>query len=223
MLLLTIIAVIYGTVILIQHHRDLGMFINREVHPAQTSDEIKLIPQPKTAAEKIVNGAKREALRGVQYDASYVRIPYPGGDVPADRGACTDVIIRALRSGGLDLQKLIHEDMSAHFDLYPHKWGLRSPDPNIDHRRVPNHIAFLERFGKKLPVETTGEAAKTWEAGDLVYWDLGSGQTHCGIISNDRGAEGLPLVIHNIGPTVRQEDCLTSWKIIGHFRYPIHS
>lgn len=182
---------------------------------------VKLIENPKTTADRIVNGAKMQVIDGVHYDASYLSIPYPNGDVPKDQGACTDVIVRALRNAGYDLQKLIHEDMSAHFSLYPQKWHMSGPDSNIDHRRVPNHITFMRRFGRELPTSTSGPAAQTWRAGDLVYWRLApSSSTHCGIISNERNAQGLPLVIHNIGPTTRQEDCLTSWPIIGHFRYP---
>jgi uncharacterized protein YijF (DUF1287 family) len=184
------------------------------------SDPLAPIHHPRTPAERIVNGAKAEARRGVLYDASYRTIQYPGGDVRADRGACTDVVIRALRPAGYDLQALIHEDMQRHFSQYPPRYGLHGPDPNIDHRRVPNQIAFLRRHGTELPRSTTGPAAVTWQPGDLVYWRLPGGVTHCGVLSNVRDGEGLPLVIHNLAEA-RQEDCLTAWKITGHFRYPI--
>jgi hypothetical protein len=181
---------------------------------------VVLIEHPRSPAERIVNGAKLEVLRGVSYDASYRALPYPMGDVPTDRGACTEVIIRGLRNAGYDLQQLLHEDMARDFAAYPHLWGLPGPDPNIDHRRVPNHIAFLQRHGEALPLATTGAAAATWQPGDLVYWQLGPSRlTHCGVVSNDRGPRGLPLVLHNMGAAA-QEDCLDSWKIIGHFRYP---
>jgi uncharacterized protein YijF (DUF1287 family) len=185
------------------------------------SDGIVLIPKPKTAAEKIVNGAKREVIRGVTYDATYVAIAYPNGDVRRDRGACTDVVIRALRDAGYDLQKLVHEDMESNFGLYPSKWGLTKPDSNIDHRRVPNLMVFLRRFGKELPLDTSGRNVGSWRPGDIVCWNLnGNGLTHIGVISNDLNSDSLPLVIHNMGRTW-QEDCLRNWKIIGHFRYPI--
>lgn len=193
-----------------------------KVMPPPASESVVLIDHPKTAADKIVNGAKMEVIRQVRYDPSYARIAYPNGDVAKDRGACTDVIVRALRNAGYDLQKLIHEDMTAHFAAYPHKWGLRAPDSNIDHRRVPNQIAFMRRHGLELTKSTDGDAAKTWKPGDFVYWNLTPGTTHCGVVSNDRGEDGLPLVIHNIGPFTTQQDCLTSWPIIGHFRYPAH-
>ena len=183
------------------------------------ADPLALIPQPRTPAEKIVNGAKDEARRGVSYDARYVSLRYPGGDVPADRGACTDVVVRALRRAGYDLQRLIHEDMRRNFHLYPTKYGLSRPDRNIDHRRTPNQMAFLRRFGTDLPRATTGAASATWQPGDLVYWDLAPGMGHCGVLSDALNAEGLPLVIHNIGGA-QQEDCLTRWPITGHFRYP---
>lgn len=182
-------------------------------------DPLALIPNPATAAEKIVNGAKLEARRGVTYDASYMSLEYPGGDVPADRGACTDVVVRALRHAGYDLQKLIHEDMRRNFRLYPKKYGLRRPDRNIDHRRTPNHMTFLRRFGKALPLALEGDAADSWMPGDLVYCDLASGLGHCGVISNVRTREGRPLVIHNAGRAT-QEDLLPHVKITGHFRYP---
>lgn len=193
--------------------------INRIVKPS--SGAIELIPHPTTPAQKIVNGAKQEAIRGVRYDAAYVSIPYPNGDVPRDQGACTDVVIRALRNAGYDLQKLVHEDMQRNFTLYPRKWGLRAPDSNIDHRRVPNLMVFFKRFGRTLSTETDTRHAAEWKAGDIVCWDLnGNNLTHIGVISNEKNSKGLPLVIHNIGPKTSQEDCLENWQIIEHFRYP---
>lgn len=195
--------------------------VAHQVAPIGRQTEVALISHPRTAADRIVNGAKQEVLDGVRYDASYAAIRYPNGDVPADRGACTDVVVRALRRAGYDLQQLIHEDMTRDFSAYPNLWGLTQPDPNIDHRRAPNHIAFMRRHGQTLPLSTAGAAAATWQPGDLVYWKLAfSGATHCGVLSNDRGRDGVPLVIHNIGPVTSQEDCLTRWEIIGHFRYP---
>jgi uncharacterized protein len=183
------------------------------------ADPLALIPHARTAAEQIVNGAKAEARRGVSYDAAYVRIGYPRGDVPAGRGACTDVVVRALRHAGYDLQRLVHEDMRRKFAHYPKRYGLRRPDPNIDHRRTPNQVVFLRRFGLELPKSTQAAAAASWQPGDLVYWRLDNGLGHCGVLSNVRGRGGLPLVIHNIGQA-RQEDCLAAWEITGHFRFP---
>ncbi|HOM71874.1 MAG TPA: DUF1287 domain-containing protein [Armatimonadota bacterium] len=181
--------------------------------------EVRLIENPQMAAEKIVNGAKQEVNKGVRYNASYLQIPYPNGDVPSDRGACTDVIVRALRNAGYDLQKLIHKDMSRNFKLYPQTYGLSKPDSNIDHRRVPNQMTYLRRHGLELPKSVNGSDKETWQPGDLVYWKLDYGADHCGVISNDTGKSGLPMVIHNLGGA-KQEDCLTRWEITGHFRLP---
>ena len=172
-----------------------------------------------TKAEKIVARARQEAERAVTYDAEYRDLSYPNGDPPETKGACTDVVIRAYRAAGYDLQRLIHEDMRRNFSRYPQSYGLKRPDHNIDHRRVPNQMTFLRRHGRALPIGTTGAAVQSWMPGDIVYWKLDSGLDHCGIISDRRGATGLPLVIHNLS-VAREEDCLAAWKITGHFRYP---
>ena len=151
------------------------------------------------------------------YDPSYRRMNYPGGDVPLDRGVCTDVIIRAFRKAGVDLQVFIHEDMTKAFNAYPKKWGLNRPDPNIDHRRVLNLIIFFEREGKALPI--AGETKK-FLPGDIVAWRLPNGFPHIGIIS-DRQVVGKDryLVVHNIGFGTKLEDILFEYKMIGHYRY----
>lgn len=190
-----------------------------QTSPSAPPDPLALLPNPHTPAEKIVNGAKREAKRKVVYNASYKVLRYPNGDVPAGQGACTDVVIRAFRGAGIDLQQRVHEDMVRNFRLYPQHYGLHRPDPNIDHRRVPNLKVFFRRLGRTLPQGVSGGAAKSWQPGDVVCWKLDSGLDHCGVLSNERNADGLPLVIHNLG-VATQEDCLTRWQITGHFRYP---
>lgn len=182
---------------------------------------VVLNPNPRTPAERIVNGAKLEVLNGVGYDSRYYTMTYPNGDVPSDRGACTDVVVRSLRNAGFDLQKLIHEDMKANFSAYPNNWGLAKPDSNIDHRRVPNLKVFFKRYGLTLPTGTTGKDLETWKPGDIVCWKFSTGQDHTGIISDVNARSGLPLVIHNCGMTA-QNDNLTRWKITGHFRYPVN-
>jgi uncharacterized protein YijF (DUF1287 family) len=172
-----------------------------------------------TPSQRILAGAKDEVRRGVGYREGYEDMHYPGGDVARDHGVCTDVVIRSFRVAGYDLQKLIHEDMKSHFSAYPRNWGLTRPDTNIDHRRVPNQMVFFRRFGKRLPLGTTGAPAATWQPGDVIYWKLNSGLDHCGVVSLTRNKAGLPLVIHNLGRTA-EEDVLTAWKITGHFRYP---
>jgi hypothetical protein len=173
-------------------------------------------------ARKIVEGARREVERGVRYDASYALLSYPGGDVPADRGACTDVVIRALRNAGFDLQRLIHEDMSAHFRFYPHRYGLAATDPSIDHRRCGNHVVYFRRHGLDLPCLATQASARYWQPGDLVYWGSQDSPFHCGVCSDRLDAAGLPYVIHNMSQA-REEDCLSFTEIAGHFRFPRQS
>jgi hypothetical protein len=164
----------------------------------------------------VVEAARKQI--GDAYVADYVTIAYPNGDVPKGQGACTDVLVRSFRAIGIDLQRLVHEDMKKHFALYPKRWGLRRPDKNIDHRRVPNLVVFFKRFGKTLPTETTGKALATWQPGDIVVWKLDNGLDHCGIVTERIGESGLPTVVHNLGPCL-EEDCLSAWRITGHYRY----
>jgi len=155
----------------------------------------------------------------VRYDPAYVRISYPGGDVPADTGVCTDEIIRSYRSVGVDLQKEVHEDMVRNFDLYPRRWRwvLSRPDPNIDHRRVPNLMVFFARKGESLPL--SGRAAD-YAPGDLVTWDLGGGVPHIGVVVDQKSAKsGRYMIVHNIGQGPRMEDIIFNWKVTGHYRY----
>ena len=154
----------------------------------------------------------------VRYDPSYVQITYPNGDVPANKGVCTDVVIRAYRKLGIDLQKEVHEDMKANFDKYPKNWGLSRPDRNIDHRRVPNLMTFFSRFGT---VRKISQNPSDYQPGDIVCWDLnGRGLTHIGIVSRKKSRDGERyLMIHNIGGGQVLEDCLFNWKIIGHYAY----
>ncbi len=153
----------------------------------------------------------------VRYDPSYFQIGYPNGDVPSDRGVCTDVVIRTYRKMGIDLQKEVHEDMTAHFALYPKIWGLPRPDKNIDHRRVPNLMTFFTRHGTVKPITAM---AKDYLPGDIVCWNLGGSVTHIGIVSNIRSTDGQRyLLVHNIGNGQVLEDCLFDFKIIGHYRY----
>lgn len=155
----------------------------------------------------------------VIYDPSYVRIPYPNGDVPADRGVCTDVIVRAYRKLGIDLQKEVHVDMKANFSKYPSqkRWGLKSTDTNIDHRRVPNLQVF---FSRKGTVKKITNNADDYKPGDIVTWDLPNGMTHIGIVVDRKSKDGKrPLIVHNIGRGQVVEDCLFSFKITGLYQY----
>jgi uncharacterized protein len=154
----------------------------------------------------------------VEYDGSYFKIAYPNGDVPPGKGVCTDVIIRAYRKLGIDLQKKVHEDMRNNFSLYPKKWGLKTTDRNIDHRRVPNLQTYFTRNGVKLPATNS---PSEYKPGDIVTWDLGGGITHIGIVVNKKSDDGeRNLIVHNIGAGQVTADCLFQFKITGHYRYP---
>ena len=153
----------------------------------------------------------------VVYDPGYYAIAYPNGDVPAGRGVCSDVVIRAYRAMDIDLQKEVHEDMLAHFDLYPDIWGLSRPDSNIDHRRVPNLMKYFERYGDEKLISSS---ADDYSPGDIVCWNLGGAVTHIGIIVETRSYDGLrPMVVHNIGGGQVLEDCLFGFRIIAHYIY----
>lgn len=166
---------------------------------------------------ELAKAAKQQIGKTLLYDPSYTQLSYPMGDIPILRGVCTDVVIRALRtSQQIDLQKLIHEDMRKHFSAYPKTWGLTKPDKNIDHRRVPNIEVFLNRQGKSLPVT---QKVQDYQAGDIVSWRLANGRPHIGIVSTNSSELGKPLIIHNIGWGVREEDVLFEWPITGHYRY----
>jgi uncharacterized protein YijF (DUF1287 family) len=168
---------------------------------------------------QLVAAAVERSHVHVRYVADYVPIPYPGGDVPADTGVCTDEIIRIYRKVGIDLQKEVHEDMVANFREYPRKWRWFSPQPdtNIDHRRVPNLMVFFRRKGESLPITTS---AGDYSPGDIVAWDLGGGQTHIGMVVDRQPLLAKRnMILHNIGRGPQIEDVLFDWKIIGHYRY----
>jgi uncharacterized protein YijF (DUF1287 family) len=170
-----------------------------------------------TPIPQVIAGAKKQIGVTRSYDSAYRSIRYPGGDVPLQTGVCTDVVIRAFRNAGIDLQVLVHEDMKQNFGKYPKSWGLRRTDTNIDHRRVPNLATFFTRRGGKLPV--TNRAAD-YQPGDIVTWRLSSGVPHIGIVSDERTTLAKrPLVIHNIGMGTQMEDVLFDYELTGHYRW----
>ncbi|MEQ3691262.1 MAG: DUF1287 domain-containing protein [Flavobacterium sp.] len=182
--------------------------------------EITSIQNPTDFYQKLSNAALSIIDPEIVYTPAYVAIKYPNGDVPAKTGVCTDVIIRAFRKLDVDLQKEVHEDMKVNFNLYPNmkKWGLKTTDKNIDHRRVPNLEVFFERKGEKLPITDNPNDYKT---GEIVSWLLtGDAIPHIGIITHVKSKDGKrPMIVHNIGSGQVLEDCLLNWKIVGHFRY----
>jgi uncharacterized protein len=179
----------------------------------------RTVPIESAVVRRVVEAAIEQTQVTLYYDPAYVALEYPGGDVPPERGVCSDVVVRAFRKGGVDLQKEVHEDMNRSFSAYPKKWGLKKTDANIDHRRVPNLMTYFERKKKALALSTRAE---DYLPGDVVAWELSDGGLlHIGIVTNILSEATTPgyQMIHNIGSGARVEDVLFSWKIIGHYRY----
>jgi uncharacterized protein YijF (DUF1287 family) len=165
----------------------------------------------------IVAAARSQVGITVTYDPAYVSLKYPGGDVPEERGVCTDVVIRAMRKAwSVDLQKAVHEDMAANFSVYPKLWKLNATDRNIDHRRVPNLQTFFKRKALALPAT---RKAEDYQPGDFVTCTVPPRLPHIMIVSDKKTADGRPLVIHNIGRGAQEEDCLFTWPLTGHYRW----
>ncbi len=183
-----------------------------------TAEKPKIVEVQSGDIRKLLESANEQLNLTKSYDPNYTVITYPNGDVPIEKGVCTDVVIRAFRNAGVDLQKEVHEDMTANFAAYPAKWNLKSPDANIDHRRVPNLQTFFSRRGKSLPI-TQNNA--DYQPGDVVAWNLdGKGMTHIGLVSNIWNEDTRRYsIIHNIGGGVVEEDAVFNWKIVGHYRY----
>jgi uncharacterized protein YijF (DUF1287 family) len=170
-------------------------------------------------ATKLSDAAINLTKQKVVYDPTYFKIPYPNGDVPAGKGVCTDVVIRAFRVLGVDLQKEVHEDMQRNFKLYPKDWGRKTPDANIDHRRVYNLMVFFARKGTQKVKSTN---AADFLPGDIVCWNLSGNISHIGLVINKRSADNKRyLIVHNIGRGQEISDCLFAYKIIGHYQYKV--
>ena len=175
------------------------------------------LSQTATEVLHLSDAALELTQQEVSYDPSYFSIAYPNGDVPKDKGVCTDVIIRAYRKMGIDLQKEVHEDMTANFSAYPKIWGLKTTDKNIDHRRVPNLMTFFKRKNAEKEISSN---ANDYLPDDIVCWSLDGGVTHIGIVVDKKSRDGRRnMIVHNIGKGQVLEDCLFDFKIIGHFRY----
>lgn len=171
-------------------------------------------------ANALVDAAKERLNHNVTYDGSYQSIPYPMGDVDPKKGVCTDVIIRSYRSIGIDLQQLVHEDMKKDFNAYPKNWGLKKPDSNIDHRRVPNLEMYFSRHGTSLPIS---QKATDYQPGNIVTWRLnGSSLPHIGIVSDELSSSGNPKIIHNIGLGPQINDMLFDHPIQGHYQFKLN-
>jgi len=189
----------------------------RAGHPRREgSTPVRVVDRSSSAAKRLVAAAESQIGKTVRYDATYVPIKYPGGDVPIDRGVCTDVVVRAFRTMGVDLQVKIHRDMVKAFDRYPHRWSLRAPDTNIDHRRVPNMQVYFTRIGKSLPITRRGQ---DYQPGDIVTWSV-RGRPHTGIVTRTVAEDGTHFcIVHNFGRGTQIEDILFRYPITGHYRY----
>ncbi|MET0649014.1 MAG: DUF1287 domain-containing protein [Pyrinomonadaceae bacterium] len=201
--------------------REPGAGAARAATPQAAAVQSTPRPRPSSGSpflDRLSEAAVERTGHEVRYDPTYFVIPYPGGDVPPEVGVCTDEVIRSYRALGVDLQQLVHEDMKSSFALYPRKWGLKKPDANIDHRRVPNLMVFFERQGAGQPVT---QEARDYKPGDVVTWDLGNGLTHIGIVvAVPSGSDENRLqIVHNIGSGPKMEDVLFAWKITGHYRF----
>jgi uncharacterized protein len=190
----------------------------KPVKPPEQQTETRALPAKSSPNLKLlIDGATEQVGKTTTYDPSYQKIDYPNGDVPIETGVCSDVIVRAFRKAGIDLQKEIHEDMKGNFSTYPTKWGLSGTDANIDHRRVPNLQTYFTRKGKSLATDGDSE---TFLPGDIVTWDLGGGVDHVGMVVNVwYKPTQRYLIVHNIGAGTRMEDVLFAWKVTGHYRY----
>ena len=186
--------------------------------PALFCQEIQQSEVKSTSEQNlaIVEAARKQIGVTTRYVPDYVSLKYPGGDVPKETGVCTDVVIRALRETGFDLQKLVHEDMKANFSKYPKIWGLKRTDRSIDHRRVPNLKTYFKRQGKSLAVT---EAKEDYLAGDLVTCTVAGKLPHIMVVSDKKNAEGVPMVIHNIGSGAKEESRLFDFPLTGHYRF----
>lgn len=180
----------------------------------------KITPLPDNASpqlKQMLDGAIAQAGVTTEYDPAYVALEYPGGDVPEKTGVCSDVVVRAFRKAGIDLQKEVHEDIKAARSEYPTKWGANAPDKNIDHRRVLNLMRYFERKGKSLSIS---DDAAEYQPGDIVAWELSNGVDHIGIVTNMiSDTDKRFLIVHNIGAGTRIEDVLLAWTIKGHYRF----
>ena len=184
-----------------------------------TNKEKQTETTEKTFEEKLSDAAISIIDTNIQYDPSYFAIKYPNGDVPKNKGVCTDVVIRTYRNLSIDLQKEVHEDLKANYSKYLNlkKWGLKKPDTNIDHRRVPNLEIFFSRKGKTLPIT---QNANDYKTGEIVTWLINDKLPHIGIITNKKSLDGKRLmIVHNIGNGQVLQDCLFSYKIVGHYKY----
>jgi uncharacterized protein len=187
--------------------------------PKSAASNRRALSKDATPLDRLIFGTVEQTTYTFIYDPAYVKLDYPMGDVPLERGVCADVVVRAFRKAGIDLQKEVHEDMTKNFSAYPNRWGARRPDKNIDHRRVANLMTYFERKGRSLSLS---KDPKEYLPGDIVAWNLNKDGSllHIGMISDEKSEDSSNyLVVHNIGSGAKFEDVLFAWEIIGHYRY----
>jgi uncharacterized protein YijF (DUF1287 family) len=177
---------------------------------------LSTLPADSTFRARLVRAALERTFHVVHYDPAYVQLTYPMGDVPETTGVCTDEVIRAYRALGVDLQRLVHEDMERHFAAYPKKWRLRGPDANIDHRRVPNLQTFLKRRNASLRLTARAE---DYRPGDLITCTVPPDLPHIAIVVPPPDSGAAPWIVHNIGAGPRYEDRLFEFPLTGHYRW----
>lgn len=204
----------------------MGLLLSGGVLAACTPKKMPVVQRPVSRpvdnpVTKLIRAARAQVGETLIYDGRYVKIAYPGGDVPRVRGVCTDVIVRAWRDAyGVDLQELVHEDMRKAFHEYPKVWGLSAPDPNIDHRRVLNLEVFYRRQNAELPLPAD---KRDYNPGDIVTWRLSGAEPHIGLVSDRyEGEGGRPLVIHHVGNGTTEDDFLKYGQIVGRFRWGLN-
>ncbi|MCP5536920.1 MAG: DUF1287 domain-containing protein [Akkermansiaceae bacterium] len=193
---------------------------DNKVTELKVEETVAWLGQGDGFGNQLAAAALERTREEVTYDDSYYKIPYPNGDVPAGKGVCTDVVVRSYRALGIDLQKLVHEDMERNFRIYPQLWSLKGPDTNIDHRRVPNLQRFFSRFGKEIELPEEGSTAEDFSFGDIVAWRLPHGATHIGVVVPGPGSHrDEKWIVHNIGGGPEWEDKLLEYQVIGHYRF----
>jgi uncharacterized protein YijF (DUF1287 family) len=210
------------TVLIVTHAALFVLGISRaqEATAPSVAEEKPAVEKPATTfAERLSAAAIQRTTQRVRYDPAYVVLKYPDGDVPADTGVCTDVVIRSYRALGFDLQKYVHEDIKTNFSAYPKNWGLSRADKNIDHRRVPNLQRFFKRQGAAL---RGSDKAEDYKPGDLIAWDLnGRSLWHIGVVvAAPKGLDADKVwFVHNIGGGPILESDPFQWTIVGHYRW----
>lgn len=200
--------------------RPLVPFLQAQQKLTSTSnlnEVIQMLESEGGFSDRLAASALARTKESITFDNSYYEIDFPAGDIPANKGNRSDLIVRAYRGVGIDLQKKVHSDMLENFRSYPQVFRRNQADPNIDHRLVKNLDTFFARNGEAL--EATSESLD-YHFGDLVVWRLIDGTKHIGIVVPGPGAkQSEKWVVHNMNSTPVWEDRLFDYMHVGHYRY----